>query len=243
MTPKTKCLIVDDERNAILLIRNYIGKIPDLKIVGEFSDSLQALHFLTKNHIDLIFLDIEMPNLSGLELIKSLSTPPKVIIITAHRKFALEGYELEVVDYLLKPVVFSRFLKSFHKYNQLFNSPSTESGFKISSNRWEAPIFLKAGSKTNILQMKDILYIEGMNEYLKIHLHERQIVLKRSLKSIMDSLPEDVFLRVHRSYIISSLHVKSFTSLHVELADKTIPISSKYRKQALEALTSIKSTI
>ncbi len=239
MTQKTKCLIIDDELNAIFLMQDHISKIPDLEITGEFTDSLLAVNFLCHNQVDLIFLDIEMPNLTGLELIKSLTHPPKVIIITAHRDFALEGFELGVVDYLLKPVVFNRFLKSISRFNHYFKTEGTHSKQLKLSNPWETPLFFKEGAKTHILQMKDILYIEGMNEYVKIYLSGKHIILKRSLKSLEELLPEDVFLRVHRSYIISLKHIRSFTNFQLDIADKIIPLGSKYRLKALEFLGSI----
>jgi len=232
---KIRCLVVDDEPNAIRLIRSHIDKIDNLFVVGEFANGIDAISFLSKNSVDLIFLDIQMPDLTGLDLIKTLINPPKMIITTAFREYALEGFELEVVDYLLKPITFVRFMKAVVKYKTFFKEREI-TNFPEETIK-EDFIFLKEGKKTHKLKYSEILYIEGLNEYIKIHAIHCRIILKQSLISMEKTLPENMFLRIHKSYIISINNIKAFTNHSVEINDLELPIGKSYKGKVLEKIS------
>ncbi|MCA1761299.1 MAG: response regulator transcription factor, partial [Bacteroidales bacterium] len=201
---KTNCLIVDDEPLARELMRNHIQKLDNFEIVAECSDAMKALDALRNHKVDLMFMDIQMPQITGIEFLKTLKHPPQVIITTAYREYALEGFELDVVDYLLKPITFERFLKAVNKYFQVSSDSfgSVENYSPVNNNE-EAYIYVKENKKVLKLHLKDILYIEGLSEYVKIHTSEKRIVTKTSMTSMEEKLPDNDFMRIHKSYIVS----------------------------------------
>lgn len=229
---KYKCLIVDDEELARELIATHLNQLPDFETVAVCSSAIEASSVLKKETIDLIFLDIEMPVLKGTEFLKNLAYKPKVIFTTAHREYAIEGYELNVVDYLLKPIVFTRFFKAIEKF--LDTQTSVESNPIIEES---THIFVQSNKKNIKVLFEDVLYIESIKDYVKIHTTEDKLLIKHGLSTFEDKL-DDRFIRVHRSYIVNSQKVTAYTKQDVEIGDIEIPIGDFYKKSALERLKS-----
>ncbi len=213
------CIIVDDEPIAQDILEGYVEDIPNLTLVAICDNAMEAMSVLQRQKIDLIFLDIEMPKLTGLEFLKSLSTPPYVIFTTAFREFALESYDLNAVDYLLKPISFERFLKAVNK---------------VFSKTIEADIpdykYFKVDRKNVKILYKDILYIEGLSNYVIIHTGKKQYVVYLRLIDLQNTLPKNKFVRIHKSYIVSLSHVKAYGKDYVEIGDKQLTISNTYRE-------------
>ncbi|PWK18088.1 LytTR family two component transcriptional regulator [Arcicella aurantiaca] len=203
---KIRCIVLEDEEPAQNLMRNYFNRLPELELVEVFDNALEASDFLEDNAIDLIFTDIEMPRLSGLDFIRMLSPKPHVIIITAYPNFALEGFELDAIDYLKKPVSFDRFKKSVEKVQRLYgNSFSEENPVSIA-------MYVKESGRMIKIEFADILYIEGLGDYIKIITKERSIVTLSTLTKIIETLPATNFIRVHKSFIINSDKIDSIDS-------------------------------
>lgn len=236
---KTKCLVVDDEPLARELIRSHILKLGNFEIVGECSDAIEALRKLRDVKVDLMFMDIHLPQISGFEFLKILKHRPKVIVTTAHSEYALEGFELDIVDFLLKPIAFDRFLKSINKYyeskeNEKDNEP-VNSSVDISAEE-EPYIYVKENKKIIKINLKEILYVEGLSEYVQIYTAKKKIVTKSSLTDLAEKLPVDGFLRIHKSFIVSTSRIEAFTSSVVEVPGKQIPIGRSYKNSVLNAL-------
>ncbi len=234
---KTKVLIVDDENLAIEIIENYLSKFEDIEIVDRCSNALRAFEILQKKKIDLIFLDIQMPEITGLEFLRSLSHPPKVIITTAYRQYALEGFELDVVDYLLKPISFDRFLKAINKYYK----QSGDSDLKVVSENMNAKaenefIYIKENKKAVKIFLDNILFIEAMKDYLTIHTANKNITAKLTLSKMEEKLPEEKFLRIHKSYIISISKIDAITSSSIEIGKYELTIGRSYKPKVMNAL-------
>jgi len=234
---KTNCLIVDDEPLARELMRNHIQKLDNLEIVAECGDAMKAFEALRIHKIDLMFMDIQMPQITGIDFLKTLKNPPQVIITTAYREYALEGFELDVVDYLLKPITFERFLKAVNKY---FQSTSSNFGmvenYAQGNNHDEAFIYVKENKKVLKLHLNDILYIEGLSEYVKIHTPEKRIVTKTSMTSMEEKLPDHDFMRIHKSYIVSLRKIEAFTSTSIEITGKELPIGRSFKNTVAKVL-------
>ena len=234
---KTKCLIIDDEPLARDLIRNHIEKLDNFEIVAECGDAMKALQELRDHHIDLMFLDIQMPQITGIEFLKILKNPPKVIVTTAYREYALDGFELDVVDYLLKPITFERFLKSVNKFYQITQEEiqsTVAENHNYSSE--ESYIYVKENKRVVKLQLSDIVYIEGLSEYVQIYTGKKKIVTKISMTSLEEKLPGDGFLRIHKSFIVSLSKIEAFTSHTIEVPGKELPIGRSYKSNVLEVL-------
>lgn len=234
---KTNCLIVDDEPLARELIRNHIQKLDNLEIVAECGDAMKALEALRTHKIDLMFMDIQMPQITGIEFLKTLKHPPQVIITTAYREYALEGFELDVVDYLLKPITFERFLKAVNKYFQVSadNFGMVENYSPLNNND-DAFIYVKENKKVLKLHLNDILYIEGLSEYVKIHTPEKRIVTKTSMTNMEEKLPDNDFMRIHKSYIVSLRKIEAFTSTSIEITGKELPIGRSFKNNVAKVL-------
>jgi len=220
---KIKCLVVDDEQIAQRIIISYLNDLDDYEVVATCQNAIQANQVLNEHSIDLMFLDIEMPKIKGLAFLKTLSNPPAVIITTAYREFALEGFELDVVDYLLKPISFERFLKAINKFNREKSSPETI------SPQSKKIIHLKSDRKMLRLNEMDIRYIEGMSNYVLVHVQDHKYPVYISLTEIKSQLSSN-FIRVHKSYIINKHFVNSYTKEIVEVTGKEIPIGKSYRE-------------
>ena len=231
----SKCLIVDDEPMARDVIRRYIEKIPTLQLIGECGNAIDATVFLQNEPADIIFLDIRMPYLSGTDFIKSLHHVPKVIITTAFKEYAIDGFELDVIDYLLKPIRFDRFLRAVNKAlsprgneeilpNEELQAKKQNSGF----------IYLKADRKMIKVMLQDILYIESARDYLKIFTRCGSIITRQTISSIEAMLSESEFIRIHRSFIVSISKINSFTHEAVEIEKKQLPIGKYYLNNFLK---------
>ncbi|MBI9055836.1 MAG: response regulator transcription factor [Bacteroidales bacterium] len=231
---KTNCLIVDDEPLSIKLIKGYINELDDFVLVGEARNALEALKIMEIEKIDLMFLDINMPRISGLELVKSIQYPPKIVLISGHKEYAIDGFELCVVDYLLKPISFDRFLKAVNKYKGKQILESRRERLKEKSE--EKILSLKDNKKVYNVNLKDILYIESLREYVKIYSDSANILIKCALSKLDEGLPPDGFIRIHKSYIVAMNKVKVFSATSVEVGDKTIPIGRNYKSTVIKKL-------
>jgi len=234
---KTKCIIVDDEPLAIEALLEHIQKITDLDVEATCSDAVEAFEVLQKKRIDLIFLDINMPELSGLDFLKSLKTPPKVIFTTAYREFAVDAFELDVVDYLVKPISFERFIQAVQKYYQ--RASEGVQIFQKSSGDHEKDqdfILVKADKKMQKINLDEILFIESLKDYCKIICTGKTIISKVQISEMEDRLPGSLFVRIHRSFIVSLKKINAFSTTHVELHDHEIPIGRMYKNIVQSAL-------
>jgi len=224
-----KCLAIDDEPLALDLLEDNIKKVPFLKLVGKCSNALQANTFLNEHDVDLIFLDIQMPGLTGIQFLQGLSkTPPLVIFITAYEKYALEGYTLNIIDYLLKPVPFERFLKAVNKAHDKFQLRKVQ----IVNSTAVDYMFVNSEYKLVRIDFSDIAYIEGLKDYVKIFLLSapRPVITRMSMKSLEATLPGDQFVRVHKSFIVALNKIASIRKGRISLLKTTIPISEHYKE-------------
>ena len=230
-----RCLIVDDEPPAREIIRRYIEQVPTLELVGECANAIQALTFLQQQVIDLVFLDIRMPQLNGNDFLKTLKNPPKIIFTTAFSEYALEGYDLDVVDYLLKPIPFDRFLKAVNKASQgAVEKP--EVSFPQEDKKNESFVYFRADRKMVKVMLQDIFYIESMKDYIKVVTRQGHLVTKQSISSVEEMLPDTQFLRTHRSFIVSLPHIRSYTHEYIELDKVEITIGKLFRNSVLKKL-------
>lgn len=223
---KIKCLIVDDEPVAQRILGSFIEDLPELMLVESCSTAIEARSVLHQNEVDLMLLDIQLPKLKGLAFLRTLADPPPVIITTAFREFALDGYELEVVDYLLKPIAFERFVKAINRYKKQYRATTEKEESRVPEDR--GFMYVKSERRTIKIPTEEILFIEGMNNYAKIVLENGQYTIYRSLSLLLQQLPRD-FLRIHKSYIINRQAIRAFTSEYVEIKGKQIPIGKTYR--------------
>lgn len=234
---KTNCLIIDDEPLARDLIRSHIEKLENFEIIGECGDAMKAMQELREKQVDLMFLDIQMPQITGIEFLRALRKPPKVVITTAFREYALDSFELDVVDYLLKPITFERFLKSINKYYQIAQeelhqpAPAEENG-----QLKETFIYVKENKRVIKLHLTEILYVEGLSEYVQIFTQKNKIITKTSMTNLQQKLPAGSFLRIHKSYIVSIPKIEAFTAHTIEIKGKELPIGRSYKNSVLEAL-------
>ncbi|MCG6188066.1 LytR/AlgR family response regulator transcription factor [Maribellus maritimus] len=236
---KTKCLVIDDEPLARDLMRSHIEKLENFEIVEECSDAMKALNALQKYSVDLMFMDIQMPQITGIEFLKTLKHPPKVIITTAYREYALDGFELDVVDYLLKPITFERFLKSVNKYYQVSQEDLiAEQPVNANVQNEEAFIYVKENKKVIKIHLNEIMYVEGLSEYVQIYTDSKKIITKTSMTNMEEKLPDSGFIRIHKSYIVSVQKIEAFTSSSIELPGKELPIGRSYKNSVLEVLHS-----
>lgn len=231
---KYKCLIVDDEELARELIATHLNQLPDFEIVDICASAIEASSVLKKETIDLLFLDIEMPVLKGTDFLKNLVNKPKVIITTAHREYAIESYELNVVDYLLKPIVFNRFFKAIEKFldTQTVNKTNTKT-------TESTHVFVQSNKKNIKVLFDDVLYIESFKDYIKIHLGNSNLVIKHSISAFENKL-DNRFVRVHRSYIVNTSKVTAYTKQDLEIDKIEIPIGDLYKKKTLLMLDCLK---
>lgn len=228
------CLIVDDEPLARNLITDYVSKVPYLQLIKSCSTPMEAIEILRKQNIDVLFLDIQMPEITGISLLKALQKKPMVILTTAYSEYALEGYELDVVDYLLKPITFERFLKAVEKVNQRLQ-PTIAPAQPVQSTAQNSEagqpfVFIKDGSKIYKVRWDDILYIEGLKDYVTIHTKQQKIVTLQRLKSLEEQLPADKFIRIHHSYIVAVEAIDAIHKGEVQIGTAMVPISDGYRK-------------
>jgi len=236
---KYSCLIVDDEALALRLMEDYVLKIPQLEIVGKCSNALSALQILNARQIDILFLDIQMPDLTGIELIKIVKNKPAIILTTAYSEHALEGYRLDITDYLLKPIPFERFVQAANKAIEWCNFKNFNPALPAQNNTTQNlpdHFFVKSDYKQVKIFFSDILYIEGLREYVSIFTSEKRIITLETLKNMELLLAEQNFIRIHKSYIINKGKVNAINGNMVELGKQKIPIGKSYKAEVLQLL-------
>lgn len=234
---KLRCLLIDDEPPALKVLANYISNINGLEIAGQCKNAIEALDVLHQKTVDLIFLDIKMPKILGTEFLKNLSHPPKVIFVTAYRDYAVEGYELDAVDYLVKPVSFERFIKAISKVNRLMGRESIATTDQKAIQ--EAFVYLKVDRDMKKVLLNEIVYIESWKDYVKLFLSNgKNLLVKQSISAMENLLSEHKFLRVHRSYMVSLNKISGYNGIAVQLETKEIPIGRLYKQMVIERLQS-----
>lgn len=231
---KLRCLIVDDESIAIQGIVNYINKIDFLEVADTCSSALEASEILKKKEIDLMFLDINMPYLSGLEFLESLDKAPLTIITTAYSEYALDGFRLHVVDYLMKPISFQRFFQAVTKAQDLYLSQIVLK--KESEESSISNMYVRQGDAFQRIDWKDILYAEGMQNYVKLYFTDKTLTIHQTMASLEEILPKDYFFRTHRSYLINICHIDKISGAQVYINGKTIPIAKSKRDELLNSI-------
>ncbi len=234
-----KCIVVEDEPLARKLLEEYIQNTPALELLQSFGNPLLALAYLKENPVDLMFSDIQMKEITGITLLKLLVKKPLIILTTAYSEYALEGYELDVLDYLLKPITFERFLKGVEKAVARMNELNPENKTAIplnSNNKSSETIFLKDGSKLIKVNLSDILYIQGLKDYVKVITKEKQIVCLQTMKSLEESLPENLFIRIHNSTIVAYDAIEEIERERVKIGKQYFPISDSYKKSFKELI-------
>ncbi|HEX6226370.1 MAG TPA: LytTR family DNA-binding domain-containing protein [Chryseolinea sp.] len=229
-----KCLIIDDEPLARDLIESYVQRMENLVLVRSCNNALDAFPILQQKQVDLIFLDIHMPQLTGIDLIKSLKDKPKVILTTAYREYAAEAFDLDVIDYLIKPITFDRFLRAVGKIYQSGSLAVDDNPLVKSFD--DAYIFLREDREMVKVFLRDILYIESLRDYVKVKTSGRQIITYQKISVLEQKLPEKEFVRIHRSFIVAIAKVSSFTATAVKAGEVEIPLGRNYKQQALKVL-------
>jgi len=233
---KLRCLLIDDEPPALKVLASYISNINGLEIVAQCKNAIEALDILHQKTVDVIFLDIKMPKILGTEFLKNLSHPPKVIFVTAYRDYAVEGYELDAVDYLVKPVSFERFFKAITKLNRAIDKEAVTTTVEYKSNP-EAFVYLKVDKDMKKIFVNDIVFIESWKDYVKLFLaNGKSILVKQSISAMENLLSDHKFMRVHRSYMVSLNKISGYNGLSVQLDTKEIPIGRLYKQVVMERL-------
>lgn len=224
---KIKCVLIDDEPLAVKVLQNYFNNFTDFEIIGTFNNSLEALDFINSTAVDAVFLDINMPMMTGFELISLIENKTKVIITTAFREFAAESYDLDVLDYLVKPIPLPRFIKCINKITTEYN---LKNNIKVENLKIDSHIFIKVDKKMMKINIEEILFVEGMKEYIKVVTIDKTYITHKSLTSLSEELPNEKFLRIHKSYVIALNKVKSIEGNRIQILSYTIPIGRNYSK-------------
>ena len=235
---KVKCVIIDDEPLAIKVVENHLREFQNFEVIKTFNNPLEALPLLEKEEINVLFLDINMPKMNGLDFAEIISPKTNVIITTAYREYAVESYDLNVLDYLVKPIPFNRFLKTINKINQQIHSQK-EGLSKEEEPNIDSFIFLKVDKKLVKIKFKNILYVESLKDYIKVFTTTENYLVHKSLTSITEELPENNFIRIHRSYTIAIDKIKSIEGNLIEIAKSRIPIGRKYVNHAKRIILNI----
>ena len=227
-----KCLIVEDEILAQQVIQKHLERINQLELSGICQNALEAKEFLLVNDVDLIFLDLQLPGMMGLHFLQTIPNPPLIIITTAFSEYALESYEFNVIDYLLKPISFERFAKAIQKVTQgrLYAQPTPE------AENWGDHLFIKSGSKFFRIDYKEIMYVQSMKDYLKIHTREHKLVTHQTMNEFERLLPARQFIRVHKSYIVAVNHIKIIYGNSIEVDGLTIPVGNSYKNNVMNLI-------
>ena len=233
-----KCLIVDDEPVARQILESHLEKTTTIEVVKNCKNAMEAFLIISNEKIDLIFLDINMPEISGLSFAKSINKSIKVIFTTAHREYAVEGFNLQAVDYLLKPISFERFQQAINKFLGENSAPQLTEKSTLTPEKSDF-IFIRSDRKMIKIDFEDIYFVESLKDYIKIHTSQKTIVARETITNIEIRLPNKQFLRIHRSFLISISKIESFTNEYVEMHKNALPISRSYRKKVLEKLENI----
>ncbi len=221
---KLSCIIVDDEPVARKILNEFAEQIPYLNLIGRFENAIRAEAFLRENNIDIMFLDIEMPKVSGLQLLQNISNKPLVILTTAFPNYALEGYELDIIDYLLKPFAFSRFLKAVQKAKDYYQMKNAATGVAQSSY-----IFIKSDKRIEKIELNDILYAESIGNYVSIYTENKRFIAYLTMKSLEAQLPSDDFIKIHQSYLVNNSKINAIEGNEIKIAGKSLQISRNYK--------------
>jgi len=232
-----KCIVIDDEPFALNLIKDYVIKTPYLELINTFTNPFKALAYLNTNRADLIFLDINMPELSGIQLLKSLPYQPNVIFTTAYPEYGAESYDYNAVDYLLKPIKYERFLKAVNKAQSTVSAPPDhEIQNHKATKQDQDELFIKSGTQIHKVSINDILYVEGAGNYSTIHFKESKILTLLKMTEVLNLLPADQFIRIHKSYIVSLKHIDIIEKHRVLIHKKPIPVGISYREHFLSKI-------
>ena len=233
---KLRCLLIDDEPPALKVLQSHIAQISGLEVVGLCSNALEAMDVLHRRQVDVMFLDIKMPKIIGTEFLRNLSHSPKVIFVTAYREYAVEGFELDAVDYMVKPVSFERFLKAIDRLKRVTGENSLAET-KQHSSKPEAFVYLKAEKAMREIFVNDITYIESFKDYVKLYFDNgKYLLVKQSIKAIENLLSEHNFIRVHRSYMVSVPRISGYTNMTIQLSSTEIPIGRLYKQSVITQL-------
>ncbi len=241
---KIRCLLIDDEPLAREILKQHIAGVESLELSGTCSNALEAISFLKEQSVDLLFLDIQMPQLLGTNFIRTLKNPPKIIFTTAYRKYAVEGFELDAVDYILKPISFERFLKAVNKIVQTNlpvkpGAPSARENFPEQTNSF---LYFRVDRKMVKVFFNDILFIEGLKDYIKIVSSSKTLVTKYVLSSLEEVLPSDEFLRIHKSYIVAINKIDSYNADGIEIAKHELPVGRLFKHDVNRVLNASSAT-
>lgn len=237
---KIKTLIVDDEPHALEVIEQYAANFDELEIVAKCNNAIEAFQIVKQHKIDLIFLDIKMPGLTGTDFIRSLKNPPKVIFTTAYQDYALEGFDLNAVDYLLKPIAFDRFLQAIDKLLTLIkgNPQKISIAEKPADQKSDVFLYLRVERKMVKVNVKEIYWVESLKDYIKVILKDRVLISKQKISLLEELLPKNQFVRIHRSFIVSIAKIEGFHSYAVEVLGKELPIGRNYKTECHKKLRS-----
>lgn len=230
-----RCIIVDDDQMQRQLLESYVSDVEELELVDSCESATQALHVLQKDRADLLFLDVEMPNMSGLDLLSTLTYKPQVVLVTAHEKYALDAFEFDVTDFLKKPIQFPRFLKAVNKAMERTKEPDIGSGKK-----GDYDMFVKDGNQLVKIPTGEIQFINALSDYVKIVTPQKEYAILYTMKNISDKLPAEKFMRVHRSYIVRLDKIDRIADHIIEIDRHSIPISKSYREELYERLNTLK---
>jgi len=227
---KLSCIIVDDEPVARKILHEFVDQVPFMHLLGKFENAMKAKAFLEHNDTDIMFLDIEMPKISGLQLLQTIDKKPLVILTTAFPQYALEGYELEVIDYLLKPIALNRFIKAVHKakeYKQMQQATSVSQP----SASW---LYIKSDKRIEKVELNEILYAETLGNYIIIHLQDKKIIAYLTLKSLESQLPSNEFIKIHQSFLVNCSRISAIEGNEIKINEKSLPISRNYKDPVME---------
>ena len=237
---KIKCLVIDDERLAREYIKNYISKIPELELMGDFNSPLKATELIKKGDVDLLFIDIQMPDITGIDFVRSLTNKPEIIFTTAYQNYALEGFNLSAIDYLLKPFSFERFFQAVNKViDKLGSKVDAPDQLPLLPDQSETTyadsyLTIRADRKFYKINFNDIKYIEGQKAYVTFHTNKRRITALASLKELEDSLPKNLFIRIHKSYIVAIQEILSLEGNVLEVDNLKLPVGKMYKEDVLK---------
>ncbi len=233
---KTKCIIVDDEPLARNVIKAHLKSFEDIEIVAECENAIDAEKAIRDNKVNLVFLDIEMPKITGFDLINSIKSDAKIIITTAYRNYAVKGYEYDIVDYLLKPISFDRFYRAINKYYKFAKASPIEVLEDASPSKNNTFIYLNSDKTIHKIYLIDILFVESFREYIKIHTSTKTVMTKLPISKIEEKLRENNFVRVHKSYIVSINKIEAFNSRTITINENEIPIGRTYKERVMQEL-------
>lgn len=227
------CIIVDDETIAREIIETHVSKINNINVIASCSNAMEAFKVISNHEIDLVFLDINMPEVSGISFAKSINKDIRIIFTTAYRDYAIEGFELQAVDYLLKPIAFERLLKAVNTYFDIYSESNNRNIEQTEANNF---MFVRSDRRMIKIDFDAIIYVESYSDYIKIHLASETVVTRETISAIEAKLPTNTFIRIHRSYIIAIDNITSFTNEHINIHNKALPISRSYKKDVLSRL-------